>query len=430
MSSTLRKVLYVCHNHPVNRPGGSEIYARELYHAVGESGAFEPIFVARVGGPHSADVTHNGTRFALAGRDPNEYYIHTHAREFDTLLWTARRKRLYTDDWRGFLRALEPDVIHFQHSAWLGYDMIRETRAALPDAPIVYTLHEFVPICHQNGQMVRSKTNELCFAASPRRCHQCFPEISAQRFFLRERFIKSAFELVDLFITPSEHARATYIKWGLAPEKVRTENYGRQPVARLPDPPNAGRRNRIGFIGQMTPYKGVDLLLEAMKILHQDGTGTQLLLRGANLESQPAEFRDRVDRLLAETSDSVRFTGRYDQAELPSLLSAIDWVIVPSIWWETGPLVIHEALMHRRPVICSDIGSMVERISNGVNGLHFRVRDPYSLAATIRRAVTTPALWDQLRDQISDPHPMDVHMETILAIYEQLLAQGTKGANA
>ena len=148
----------------------------------------------------------------------------------------------------------------------------------------------------------------------------------------------------------------------------------------------------------------------------------QLVLRGANLDMQLPLFQERVARLLDETAGSVRFTGPYEQADLPAVLSAVDWLIVPSIWWETGPLVIHEALMHRRPVICSNIGSMAERIQDGVNGLHFGVGDADSLADTIRRAVNSPELWHKLRGQITDPHPMDEHLPIVIGIYNHLLA--------
>jgi glycosyltransferase involved in cell wall biosynthesis len=119
----------------------------------------------------------------------------------------------------------------------------------------------------------------------------------------------------------------------------------------------------------------------------------------------------------------VRFPGRYEQSELPSILSAVDWVVVPSIWWETGPLVIHEALQHHRPVICSDIGSMVERIDDGVNGLLFRAGDPYNLADTIQRAVSSPELWARLRANIRRPKTMDEHAARIMGIYHELLEQ-------
>ena len=43
-------------------------------------------------------------------------------------------------------------------------------------------------------------------------------------------------------------------------------------------------------------------------------------------------------------------------------MSEIDWVVVPSRWWENSPLVIQEAFMHGRPVICSGIGGMAEKV--------------------------------------------------------------------
>ena len=71
-------------------------------------------------------------------------------------------------------------------------------------------------------------------------------------------------------------------------------------------------------------------------------------------------------------------------------MASVDWVVVPSIWWENSPLVIQEAFLHGRPVICSDIGGMAEKVDDGVNGLHFRTGDPRSLAQAIRRATSSP----------------------------------------
>ncbi|TOE31852.1 hypothetical protein CGJ44_25955, partial [Vibrio parahaemolyticus] len=55
-----------------------------------------------------------------------------------------------------------------------------------------------------------------------------------------------------------------------------------------------------------------------------------------------------------------------------TLLKDVDWVIVPSTWWENSPMVIQEAFNHGRPLIVSDIGGMAEKVAHDVNGLHFR----------------------------------------------------------
>jgi len=95
-------------------------------------------------------------------------------------------------------------------------------------------------------------------------------------------------------------------------------------------------------------------------------------------------------------------------------------VVVPSIWWENSPLVIQEAFGHGRPVICSDIGGMAEKVSHDVNGLHFRAGDPARLADTMRQAATTPGLWERLRQGIPPVYSMEQHVATLTAMYHEL----------
>lgn len=417
-----RKVLYVVHNHPALHPGGAEAYALELYHALRGSSGFEPILLARVG-PNVAlrRSSHPGTPFSVAGEDPNQYFVFTETAHYDFFLGTSRDKSLYTRHFADFLRAHCPDIVHFQHTLFLGYDLISQVRRTLPAAPIVYTLHEYLPICHRDGQMVRTVGNERCLEANPRRCNECFPDRPPQEFFLRERFIRSHFAHVDLFLAPSRFLLERYVDWGLPEERLRFEEYGRRSVDRV-DPPTEDRsRTRLGFFGQLNPFKGADVLLEAMRWLAQEESDVHLWLHGGNLELQSEGFRAQLARLLEEAGPSVTFAGPYEHRDLPRLMSEVDWVVVPSVWWENSPLVIQEAFMHGRPVICSDIGGMAEKVEDGVSGLHFRAGDPTSLARTIERAVRTPGLWEELRDGVPDVHAMDRHVAELEGIYEELL---------
>jgi glycosyltransferase involved in cell wall biosynthesis len=84
-------------------------------------------------------------------------------------------------------------------------------------------------------------------------------------------------------------------------------------------------------------------------------------------------------------------------------MERVDWVVVPSIWWENAPLVVLEAFRHRRPVICGDVGGMAELVRDGVDGLHAPVGDPAGLARVMRRAVETEGLWDALMAGIRPP---------------------------
>ena len=202
-------------------------------------------------------------------------------------------------------------------------------------------------------------------------------------------------------------------------------------------------RDRFGFFGQLTPLQGSsgpargdgapgggverpdDSFSPRSKWLPAIGRTAEerkakphARIHGANLDLQPGTFQNRVEELLDRRAENVTFAGRYSYSELASLMSNVDWVVVPSIWWENSPLVIQEAFHFGRPVICSDIGGMAEKVDDGVNGLHFRAGDPTSLARTIKSAAEEPGLWEQLRNGIRPMYAMDEHMATLAGLYD------------
>ena len=240
---------------------------------------------------------------------------------------------------------------------------------------------------------------------------------------MRKRFIQSHMSLVDLFIAPSQQLRDRYVDWGLPTERIKVEDYGRLPLSYEPGNPRRKKRNRFGFFGQFSHYKGVNVVLQAAKRLADDGVDAKIYLHGANLEIQPPEFQTEFAELLEAAGDSVEMIGRYDHDQLGSLMEAVDWVLVPSRWWENSPLVIQEAFMHKRPVICSDIGGMAEKVTDGVDGLHFRVGDPDDLARVIASAASSPQAWRGLTAGIKPVYPMPTHVAELQRVYGGLLGQ-------
>ena len=419
------RVLYISHDHPSIQVGGAEVFTYELYRAMRESGRFEPVLVARTaasGHRHRA-----GTPFFSVDGDPNQ--VLWSPAEFDGFWMTSRHKAQYTTHFQDLLRAYRPDVVHIQQTIGLGFDVIRQVRRTLGSAPVVFTLHEFQPICHANGHMVRPG-GELCSRATPLRCHECFPEVPPSEFFLRERLIKNHLEQVDMFLAPSRFLLERYVEWGIPRDRIRFLENGRRPQAsrsRDTTPPPGN----FGFFGQLHPDKGVLVLLEAMRRIGERGaTEPHLYLNGANLGHQRRDFRRRVAALLEECADRVTVRGRYRPEELPDRMRDVAWVVVPSIWWENSPMVIQEAFMHRRPVICSDLGGMAEKVTAGVDGLHFPAGDADALAATLERAAASPAEWRRLRDGIQPVYSMAEAVEEHIALYRALLASSSDRSEA
>jgi glycosyltransferase involved in cell wall biosynthesis len=425
-------VLYVVHGHASERPGGAETYALELHEAVRETPRLNPVLLAATGPPGTGRPSpHAGTLVEPVGSDPSQYYFHTDAADYDWFLSTARNKDIYTRHLADFLRAYTPDVVHVQHSLFFGFDLLRQIRRTLPNAALVYTLHEYLPMCHRDGQLLRSD-GRPCAGPAPRDCASCFPDHSPQDFFLRERFVKGAFDLVDAFVCPSSFLLEKYAAWGIPREKLILEENGRPHVPRVSSPADRPR-NRIGYFGQFTPYKGADVLMQAvLQIGHAPhaptGVMPSVVLHGANLEHAPVGFQQTFRELLADTTDLVRLHGRYRPADLPRLLADVDWVVVPSIWYENAPLVIQEAFQHGRPVICSDIGGMAEKVTDGVDGLHFRCGDPRDLAKVLERAVSSPGLWERLSAGIRPVHDLDTHVANLTRLYRRLISERLAGA--
>ncbi|MGH9335514.1 MAG: glycosyltransferase, partial [Vicinamibacteria bacterium] len=332
------RVLFVCHNHPSVYPGGAEGYALQVYHAMQASGAIEPFFLARYGATaNHKPRPHPGTPFSVVGEDDNQYFMYTEGGDFDPFYLTLRNKEIYTTHYRDFLLAIQPEVVHFQHTHYMGHDLLRQTRNTLPGVPIVYSLHEYHSICHRDGVMVRAVDEEPCMKASPRRCHECFPGIAPQEFFMRQRFLQSHFQEVDRFLSPSQFLLDRYVEWGIPAEKIRYHDHGLIQHEAVKEKERSAR-NRLAFFGQFSRYKGLDVLLHAMKLLVKDETSgdsealreAHLWLHGANLEWQAPDFQEEVKDLVAGTPGRVTWAGKYEEQDIPRLMSEIDWVIVPS----------------------------------------------------------------------------------------------------
>lgn len=131
-----------------------------------------------------------------------------------------------------------------------------------------------------------------------------------------------------------------------------------------------------------------------------------LEVHGANLEWQSQEFQDKIEKLRAPLIKQgvVQWVGPYQPDELRARMAAVDWVVVPSIWWENSPMVIQEAMVHGRPLLVSDIGGMREKVKDGVTGFHVPARSPMLWARNLAKAASaTTEEWEALRAQTVRP---------------------------
>ncbi len=417
------RVLFVTHNHPSLHPGGSEILAHDLFRDMKASGEVEAMFLACTNRVHREQKP--GTTFQAIGRGGDEVLLW--AGHFDHFHLSQIDLHGVVPELTAFLREFRPDVVHFHHALLIGVESLFLVRRVLPEARIVFTLHDYYAICANHGQMVTAGDRGLCRAASPDACGKCFPDIGPERFVLRRKHLQAMYGLVDHFVSPSEFLRDRYVEWGLDADRISVMANGRPAVAPAPHRASADR-NVFGYFGNLSPFKGVMVAVDAMRQLTAAGAkGMRLRIHGGT-PFQSDEFKERLAAGLEATAPEVSHHGGYTAQDIPALMAAVDWVVVPSVWWENAPLVIQEAFQHRRPVICSDIGGMAEMVDDGVSGLHFRAGDASSLAQVMRRAATEPCLWEQLVAGIPEVPGMTAVGERHRRLYRELMRRAACAA--
>jgi glycosyltransferase involved in cell wall biosynthesis len=388
------RILIISHAHPAFSIGGAEVASHNLFRAINATAGHEAFYLARAAAPMRR---HEATPLLSLRQSEREVFLHADA--WDEF-WLSNGALADLDGaFAHYLLHVAPDVVHFHHVIGLGVEAIALARRVLPRARIIVTFHEYLPICLNHGQMMKTARNTLCRRASPADCNACFPQYAPAAIFQRELYLKHHFALADAFVSPSRFLIERYVDWGLARGKFTFIENGLD--ARPPAPVRAlgpeGRRDRFGFFGQISEFKGLQIVLDAIMRIPEDVWGdASLCVFGGNLEFQPEAFRLQFAALMERAGRRARFWGSYRPDELPRLMEQVDWTIVPSIWWENSPVVIQEAFLHHRPPIVSDIGGMAEKVRDGVDGLHFRAASPEDLAGRLRTVLADPALWDRL----------------------------------
>lgn len=415
------KILLVSLHHPELVRGGAQQVCYELFQELRQRPGVQVCLLA------SADQSAPGLFKAgarITGFDGREDEFLFLSRDYDDW-WQKIGEPLLIESFIEFLETVRPDVVHFHHFMSFGIDLLSVTRRTLPDCRIIFTFHEFLAICAADGHMVRRTDQSLCAQASQVRCHQCFPERAPEEFMVRKLWFMRHLEHVDCFTCPSQFMIGHYVNWGLPRNKIfRVTNGQRSYLSDVAHKTLPGSKNRFGFFGQLHGAKGVHILLRAVELLRSEGfTEFSVEINGDNLRFATPAIRQEIETFLAAeaklpaTERLVAHNGSYHVDQLHTRMARIDWCIVPSIWWEIFGLVISEAWMFGKPVICSNVGGMAERVSDEVDGLHFEMGDPRSLAAVMRRVCTEDGLWQRLHDALPQPPTREEMADGYLQLY-------------
>lgn len=371
---------------------------------------------------------------------------------------TRVKDTYYQDAMREPLTALladeRPDLVHVTHL--VNHTAVLLEVAAKLGIPCVATFTDFFGFCFNNK--LEGADGELCAGPSPsrRNCMACYlkavagqpvakPLQWAARFGanplgalvldksrklnayrhgevdglvedlrLRPDILAACYGNYRAAIAPTRFLESAYRRNGF--DKPMVRSWFGVDFDRSPKPPRTpGKPIVFGFIGQLAPHKGTDLLIEAFNRLPP--ASAELHIYGP--ADQDPIFMRRLESLAS--GRDIRFLGTFEQSRTREILDTMHLLAIPSRWYENSPLVLLNALASHTPVLVSDVEGLTEFIEEGVNGLSFERGVVASIEACMRRFVDDPGLATRMSAQTEYTRDTRAMVDDVIALYRDVL---------
>ena len=470
------RILQVSHDFLPGHRAGAEIYTYNLCRELAKRHEVHLLFTE-----HKPTMPQYSVRESVFGDLAYTEVINNHSQKrFEETYNNPRMDEIF----RLVLDSFKPDVIHFQHLLYHSTNYPLIAREA--GIPSIMTLHDFWPICEQEGKRVRAYFPDekhddaawggerfghvkLCDEITPDLCAKCWNRnptlagrlertghlvLRAARRLLgldltatarrhyekirpgeapaqtpapsgplaaadmkrRNEYIRDAFSHVSRFLCPSPFLAKEMKRHGYPEEKLLVSDYGFRTEIFNGFRHTVDDHMRFGYVGTLAELKGVHVLVKAFCELEEEKATLEIF---GDMQTFP-----HYAAWLRELAGDVRVTfhGRFEPEAVADVFSQIDVLVVPSIWLENSPLVIHEAFMTHTPVIASNLGGMADLVEDGRTGLLFGPGDYKDLAAKMRLLLDSPALIAGLGKAAPHVKTISEDAESIERLYQEYLS--------
>ena len=321
-----------------------------------------------------------------------------------------RLRRLAIPGRVGFLAAATPILLGTtRDDVIFTRDLVLADLAiTLADAPVVFEAHTVAPV------FAEERARMYAGAAPPSRR-------KLARLDAREaRVCRGAAGVVTItssLLDALEARHGSIDRSRVIPDGAR--------VPETPPPLVSESRPKVYYIGQLYPWKGVDVALRAMTRVE----GVELVVVGG---LPPEPDIERVRALASELSldDRVRFTGFLPPPELEAERRKASVFLIPNLdsttsRLYTSPLKLFEAMATGRPIVASDLPSIREVLRHEESALLVPPGEPEALAAAIERLLGDAALSERLAARAFE-HARDYSWDRRAAAIEALVEEITR----
>ena len=180
------------------------------------------------------------------------------------------------------------------------------------------------------------------------------------------------------------------------------------PVSLPPAATNAGNGQYVGYVGRVTPEKGIGHLIEMARRLPD----IPVFVAGDALTQRELQFK--VPR-------NMRFLGFLPRSEVNQFYRNARIVVVPSIWQEPFGLVAAEAMSNGVPVVAFRSGALSEIIEENETGRLCNPFDTEELVRNVAELWARPALCKKMgekaRERVATRYSDSGYVQNLLNVY-------------
>lgn len=438
------KILQVVHSFLPHTMAGTEIYSYRLSKELAKK---HDVFVFyRINNPKEKEfIIHTSNLDGL-----KTYAINNTLISCESFANTYKNSKI-DKKFGEILDKITPDIIHIHHLLFLSHGLVEEAKKR--NIPIIYTLHDYWLLCYK-GQLIKENMS-TCNLASVKQCSDCLKYLLSMKknsFFIYnllkrklhpillqglkeihlllgkkttakqiEEFFLSTKEVslkIDLFIAPTKFIKDKFIEYGFPAEKIQYSNNGFESKNLCNIKKKKSTLLRFAYLGTLLPMKGLNVLISAFKKIKNPNVG--LFIYGKIFPYSGFEYYPKKLKKIIGNDTRIKLMGEYNNNELPNILTNIDIVVVPSLWFENSPLVIQEAFMAKIPVIASRIGGIPELITHDINGLLFNPGDETDLKNKIQYAIDNPNILKEFERNFPAVKSMEENAREIETAYKLL----------
>jgi glycosyltransferase involved in cell wall biosynthesis len=172
---------------------------------------------------------------------------------------------------------------------------------------------------------------------------------------------------------------------------------------------------KIIFIGRISEFKGIHLLLRAIKELGNEKI--TLDIYGEIINDDYTNYCRQISSNLI----GVEWKDIINAQEKSKRLPQYDLLCLPSTFSEMSPLVIQEAFAAGIPVLASDVYGNAEQIKDGVNGWLFKFKDVEDVKRKLLALIREPALIQKARQNLAEIRSFSVVALEYRKLYREVL---------